>query len=84
MVFKSSRKTELDWLLKDGTFLPVHESKIKGQKQIFGSRFFYELKKLEDDINKNSSLVAVQYAEEDSTYILKKGKDLRPNFLLKE
>ena len=70
--FKQSRKDELDGLLKDGTFKPVHESTIKGSKRIFGSRFIDELKRAGDILKKKSRLVAQNYADEDATYIATK------------
>ena len=67
--FKSSRLSELEGLVKDGTFVPIHERDIVGSPRIFGSRFVDELKKVGDGLKKKSRLVAQNYADEHAGYI---------------
>ena len=67
--FAQSRKSELNGLINDGTFIPVHESTIRPTARIFNSRFVDELKKVGDQLKKKSRLVAQNYADIGATSI---------------
>ena len=72
VAFKESRKAELDGLLNDGTFVPVHESTLKTNTGIFGSRFIDELKKVGDKLKQKSRLIAQNYEDQGATTIATK------------
>lgn len=55
--------------MRDGTFVNVKESEIKGDVWIFGSRFVDELKKVGDKLKKNSRLIAQNYANDGAKSI---------------
>lgn len=67
--FATSRTAELNGLLGDGTFKPIHISKLKGNPRIFGCRFVDELKKVGSELKKKSRLVAQNYSDHDATEI---------------
>ena len=67
--FATSRKAELEGLTKDGTFEPIHESKVPTTVRIFGSRFVDELKKVGCMLKKKSRLVAQNYTDDEATAI---------------
>lgn len=60
--FAESRKSELEGLLKYGTFVAVDETEAQG-KRVFGSRFVEVLKKVGDRLKRKSRLVAQNYSD---------------------
>lgn len=67
--FSSSRKSELDGLINDGTFKSMHKFEVPSSARIFGSRFIDELKKFGNSFKKKSRLVAQNYADNYATAI---------------
>lgn len=55
--------------MKDGTFVPIHESKLKRSTRVSFSGFIDELKKVGDKLKNESGLVAQNYADEEENYI---------------
>lgn len=67
--FSASRKTELEGLLRDGTFKPTQLSDVPHSTRIFGCRFVDELKKVGAQLKKKSRLVAQNYSDIGATCI---------------
>ena len=72
MTFINERKKELQGLIGNGTFIPVHKSEIPDGTRIFGSRFIDEVKRSGQGTRKKSRLVAQNYQDNDATKIATK------------
>lgn len=84
--FATSRKAELDGLLKNGTLLPLQRSDLLPNTRVFGSRFIDQLKKSENETRRKSLLVAQNYADDGARQIATEGPTVQSfsqHFLLR-
>lgn len=67
--FLQPRRSQLQGLMDEGTFVQIHMSQNDKNHLIFGSRFVDELQNIGDGLLRNSRLVAQNYADDDATAV---------------
>lgn len=66
---ESSRREELQGLLKNGTFIHTKVIQLREGTRVLGSRFIKEVKRAEQGFRKKSRLVAQNYSDDGATGI---------------
>lgn len=67
--FKQSRDAEMEGQIENGTFRPIHISKIPIVNRIFGSRFVDQLKRMAKGTKHKSRLVAQNDLDKEAAVI---------------
>lgn len=70
--FATSRKADLDGLLRTGPFLPVHRYQVPADTSIFASHFIDKLKKSKSGTQRKSRLVAQNYGDDRARQVVTK------------
>lgn len=68
-IFSKPHRDELNRLLKNGTFKPIHAFNVPKSSRILNARFVDEIKKAGKGLRKKSRFVAQNYADGGASYI---------------